>query len=105
MVDSGTRIIPPASAHTATIDSSGLAPYPTGRTSRSLRTCLLVVPLETMEWNPLHAPHAIVLTRNGNSHEPSAAANPLNAGHRTASSPPPLHPPTNAPATPKNSAA
>jgi len=101
----GVRIITEASANTATIASSSIEPYPIGRTSASFCTCLLVVPLDTIEWKPLQAPHAIVMNKNGKSHAPVASVKPLNAGHSMASSPVEDQPPTSVPATPNTSAA
>ena len=51
---------------TASSDSSSMLPYPTCSMSFSLRICLLLVSLETSEWNPLTAPQAIVTNSVGN---------------------------------------
>ena len=52
-------------AITPTNDSSNIAPYPMNRAWLSRRIIFGVVPEEISEWNPLMAPHAIVMKQNG----------------------------------------
>src|SRR5579864_4639974 len=67
------KYVPGSTTHAATVamiatsDSATIAPYPTMRASVSQRINFGVVPLEINEWNPLIAPHAIVMNANGNS--------------------------------------
>ena len=51
---------------TANNDSSNMEPYPTCNISFSFLICLELVSLDTREWKPLTAPHAIVINKVGN---------------------------------------
>ena len=57
-----------------------MLPYPTCNISFSFLICLLLVSLETKEWKPLTAPHAIVTNNVGNKYDPVSVVNPVKAG-------------------------
>ena len=63
----------------ASIPSTSIEPYATGRAERSSESCLDVVPDATMEWNPEHAPHAMVMNSAGNR-KPMLVSKPRKAG-------------------------
>src|SRR3954471_18092111 len=61
------KYVPGCSTHAAMVaitptkDSAIMAPYPMKRVCASFATSLGVVPEEMSEWNPLIAPHAMVM--------------------------------------------
>ena len=61
----GSSAVAAASAITATNDSISMPPYPMTRASCSWRIILGVVPDDTSAWNPLIAPHAMVMKQKG----------------------------------------
>jgi hypothetical protein len=67
------KLLTAIKARTASIPSINIPPYPINLPSDSLFNCFEVVPLATIEWNPLTAPQATV-TNNAGKRKPTLSS-------------------------------